>query len=195
MAGVPLTIGAKLGQTSDFLLDPQQHITQGLGFPLQVLDIGLFAEIGYGGIENLGGASLSDIDATAQVIPSVEGSVTFPQIVTQDSANDALIFTESGIYTITVGVSLEFLGVNSARHFQLELYNVTDVSIIRSSNVPIGRNTEGSTTTHSFIVEVGAVQIDKSIVIRLISAADTFTVVTLDAYVFNAVRIDRLRAA
>jgi hypothetical protein len=194
MAGVPLTIGAKLGQ-GDFLLEPQQHIIQGLGFPLQVLDIGLYAEVGYGGIENPGSVSLSDIDATPQVIPATEGAVTFPQIVTQDFANDALIFTESGIYTVTIGISLEFLGVNSARHLQVELYNATDVALIRSSNVPIGRNTEGSATTHSFLVEVGAVQLDKSITIRLISAADTFTAVTLDAYAFNAIRIDRLRVS
>ena len=193
MAGVPLTIGAKLGQTS-FLLDPQQHLTQGIGFPLQVLDIGLFAEVGYGGIENPGSVSLSDIDATPQILPSVQGSVTFPQIVVQDFANDALIFTESGIYTVSVGLSLEFLGVNSARHFQMEIYNVTDDTLLTSSNIPIGRNTEGSATSHTFLVEVPAVQLDKSFVIRLVSAADTFTVVTLDAYVFNAVRIDRLRA-
>jgi hypothetical protein len=192
MAGIPLTIGAKLGQES-FLLDPQQRITQGLGFPLQVLDIGLFAEIGYGGIENLGSVSLSDIDTTPQVIPAVQGAVTFPQIVTQDFSNDSLIFTESGIYTVSVGLSLEFLGVNSARHFQLEIYNVTDDAIILSSNIPIGRNTEGSATTHSFLVELLAVQVGKSLVIRLVSAADTFTVVVLDGYTFNAVRIDRLR--
>lgn len=193
MAGVPLTIGAKLGQES-FLLDPQQHITQGLGFPLQVLDIGLFAEVGYGGIENPGSVSLSDIDATPQVAPATQGSVTFPQIVTQDFANDALIFTESGIYTVSVGLSLEFTGVNSARHFQMEIYNVTDDALLVNSNIPIGRNTEGSATTHSFLVEVPAVQVDKSFVIRLVSSADTFTSVNLDAYVFNAVRIDRLRA-
>ena len=192
MAGVALTIGAKLGQTS-FLLDPQQHITQGIGFPLQVLDIGLFAEVGYGGIENPTSGSLPDIDATPQVMPSTQGSVTFPQIVTQDFANDALIFTESGIYTVSIGLSLEFLGVNSARHFQIEIYNVTDDNLLATSNVPIGRNTEGSATTHTFLVEVGAVQTDKSFVIRIVSAADTFTVVTLDAFNFNAVRIDRLR--
>ena len=193
MAGIPLTIGAKLGQTS-FLLDPQQHITQGLGFPLQVLDIGLFAEVGYGGVENDISGSLPDIDATPQVMPADKGSVTFPQIVTQDFSNDALIFTESGIYTVDVGISLEFLGVNSARHFQIEIYNVTDDTLLRSSNVPIGRNTEGSSTSHSFLVEVTAVQLDKIFVIRIVSAADTFTVVNLDGYVFNAVRIDRLRA-
>ena len=192
MAGVPLTIGAKLGQES-FLLDPQQHLTQGLGFPLQVIDIGLFAEVGYGGVENPTSGSLSDITATPQVVPATQGSVTFPQIVTQDFANDALIFTESGIYTVSIGLSLEFLGVNSARHFQLEIYNVTDDSLLVTSNVPIGRNTEGSATNHTFLVEVGAVQTDKSFVIRIVSAADTFTVVTLDAFNFNAVRIDRLR--
>ena len=192
MAGVALTIGAKLGQTS-FLLDPQQHITQGIGFPLQVLDIGLFAEIGYGGVENDISVGLPNIDTTPQILPADKGSVTFPQIVTQDFANDALIFTESGIYTISVGISLEFLGVNSARHFQIEIYNVTDDTLLRSSNVPIGRNTEGSSTSHSFLVEVGAVQLDKIFVIRIVSAADTFTVVNLDGYVFNAVRIDRLR--
>ena len=194
MAGVPLTIGAKLGQGT-FLLAPQQHITQGIGFPLQVLDIGLFAEVGYGGIENNGSVSLSDIDATSQVVPADQASITFPQIVTQDIANDSLIFTESGIYDVTVGLSLTFLGVNSARHFQMELYNATDDAILRSSNVPVGRNTEGSATSHSFLVEVGAVQTDKSIRIRLVSAADTFTVVILDAFNFNAVRIDRLRTA
>ena len=194
MAGVPLTIGAKLGQES-FLLDPQQHLTQGIGFPLQVLDIGLFAEVGYGGIEHSGSESLPDITSTPQILPATVGSVTFPQIVTQDVANDALIFTESGIYTVSIGLSLEFLGVNSARHFQVEIFNVTDVSLLATSNVPIGRNTEGSATTHTFLVEVTAVQLDKSFVIRIVSAVDTFTVVNLDAFNFNAVRIDRLRLA
>lgn len=194
MAGVPLTIGAKLGQDSSVLV-PQQRLTQGLGFPLQVLDVGLYAEVGYGGIENPGSVSLSDIDATPQVIPTTEGSITFPQIVIQDVANDALIITESGIYIVSIGLSLEFIGVNSARHFQLEIYNITDDALLASRNVPIGRNQEGSATTHSFLVEVVAVQLDKSFVIRLISAADTFTVVTLDAFNFNAVRIDRLRVA
>jgi hypothetical protein len=192
MAGIPLTIGAVLGQTS-FLLDPQQHITQGIGFPLQVLDIGLFAEVGYGGIENFSSPSLSDIDTTPQIIPAAQGAVTFPQLVTQDFANDALIFLEAGIYTASVGMSLEFLGVNAARHYQVEIYNTTDDTLFISSNVPIGRNQEGSTTQHSFLLEVNAVSTDKSFVIRIVSAADTFTAVVLDGYSFNAVRIDRLR--
>ena len=193
MAGIPLTIGAKLGQTS-FLLDPQQHITQGIGFPLQVLDIGLFAEVGYGGIENFSSPSLSDIDATPQTVPATQGAVTFPQLVTQDFANDALIFLDSGIFTISVGMSLEFLGVNAARHYQLEIYNITDDTILISSNVPIGRNQEGNTTSHSFLLEVNAVSVDKSFSVRIVSAADTFTAVILDGYSLNAVRIDRLRA-
>jgi hypothetical protein len=192
MAGIPLTIGAVIGQTS-FLLDPQQHITQGIGFPLQVLDIGLFAEVGYGGIENFSSPSLSDIDTTPQIIPAAQGAVTFPQLVTQDFANDALIFLEAGIYTASVGMSLEFLGVNAARHYQVEIYNTTDDTLFISSNVPIGRNQEGSTTQHSFLLEVNAVSTDKSFVIRIVSAADTFTAVVLDGYSFNAVRIDRLR--
>lgn len=192
MAGIPLTIGAVLGQEST-LLDPLQHITQGIGFPLQVLDIGLFAEVGYGGIENFSSPSLSDIDATPQVIPATQGAVTFPQLVTQDFANDALIFLEAGIFTVAVGMSLEFLGVNSARHYQLEIYNVTDDTVLISSNVPVGRNQEGNTTQHSFLLEVNAVATDKSFVIRIVSAADTFTAVILDGYSFNAVRIDRLR--
>ena len=192
MAGIPLTIGAVIGQTS-FLLDPQQHITQGIGFPLQVLDVGLFAEVGYGGIENFNSPSLSDVDATPQVIPATQGAVSFPQLVTQDFANDALIILDSGIFTVSVGMSLEFLGVNAARHYQLEIYNITDDTILISSNVPVGRNQEGNTTQHSFLLEVNAVSIDKSFAVRIVSAADTFTAVILDGYSFNAVRIDRLR--
>lgn len=192
MAGVPLTIGAKLGQEPSLLV-PQQRLTQGLGFPLQVLDIGLYAEIGYGGIENPTSVSISDIDTTPQILPAAEGSITFPQIVTQDFANDALIITESGIYSVSIGISLEFIGENAARHFQMEIYNDTDDVLLATRNVPVGRNQEGSVTTHSFLVEIAAIQLDKSFIIRLVSVDDTFTVVTLDAFNFNAIRIDRLR--
>jgi hypothetical protein len=192
MAGIPLTIGAVIGQDPG-LLDPRQHITQGIGFPLQVLDVGLFAEVGYGGIESFAGVSISDIDATPQIIPATQGAVTVPQLVTQDFANNALVFLETGIYTVTIGMSLEFLGVNSARHYQIEVYNVDDDTVLISSNVPVGRNQEGNSTTHGFLLEVTQPAINELFSVRLVSSADTFTIVVLDGFAFNAIRIDRLR--
>ena len=191
MAGVPLTIGAVLGQVPD--LPNSQNISQGIGFPLQVLDVGLFAEVGYGGIENFSGASLADIDATPQIIPATQGAVTFPQLITQDFANDSLIFLDTGIYDVSVGMSLEFLGSNNPRHYQLEIYNVTDDTVLIASNVPVGRNQEGNTTSHGFLLEVAPTAVDELFAVRVVSSADTFTTVVLNAYVFNVIRIDRLR--
>ena len=60
-----------------------------------------FSLPGYGGIENLNTQpAIPDITATPQVVPSVIGSVLFPQALDQDVPNDAIVFEKTGIWQL-----------------------------------------------------------------------------------------------
>ena len=188
-------IGGALGFPSDPLL-ATNVLTQGLGFPLRPIDVGLYALPGYGGIENIGASqALSDITSTPQVLPAIVGAVSFPQLCVQDIANDSLIFNTLGIWQIAVSVDLTFVGVNAARQINAELYNKTDDLVVVTSVISVGRNAEGSSINTTLLMQVSADRLTDEFQIRILSTADTFTTVGLDGYSFSAIHIDRLRTS
>lgn len=182
-------LGGVLGANADNPALATESMLQGLGLPLRKVDLGALSPVGYGGITNFVQTALSDIDATPQVLPALAGSVTAPVDITQDVANDALIFLTAGVWQVSVGFGIQFGSENFGRNVQTQVYNQQDDAVFVSSSTAIGRNQEGANIATTLLLDLLPEDVGQRIQIRVVSAADTFTGVLLDTFTYSAVRL------
>ena len=148
---------------------------------------------GVGGIENFTQPTLSDIDATPQIIPASQGSIVFPRGMSQDFANDAIIFRRQGIWVGNFGFALTFDEENFSRTITIQFYDKTHDVVLKQSVISVGRNQAGTDRSVSILVEVTDVLVDDLFVPRVVSVSNTFTNVVLESYGFNVMFVDDLR--
>lgn len=185
-------VGGALGADPDDPLLATERMLQGIGHPLRAVDLGLYVQPGYGGIENIAGAAINDINATPQILPSTTGSVITPLDCVQDIVTDGVRFLRAGVWQVAVAFSISFIGVNSARQYKSQIFNQSNSAVIKDTIVSVGRNAEGSNVSSSFLVDVAAPAFGL-FSLRLVSDADTFTVVSLVSYSFSVLHVDRSR--
>lgn len=154
-----------------------QKFIDSLGTLLRLTPI-TFVVAAYGGIKQTGTPGMSDIDSTFQTIAFNAITLTTPKGVTQDFANDALIFDFEGIWQIKFQLTVSFTDVNAARQFQLRSFNDTTTTPGETIDYFVGRNQGGSNPVFNINVEIPATVLGDLFEIQIASAADTFTGVT-----------------
>jgi len=154
--------------------------TAGKWFGLNVM-----VAAGYGGVNQSTPVGIPDLGAGFEVLPADEGLLSAPRAVTQDFANNGLIFTIEGVWSIGVVLSLVHAESNSGRQIIVQLYNATLDSSVSEVVLPIARNQPGTYFSSSFLSEVTAANVGDVFQVR-IGGGDTVTAVTLQLYTLSA---------
>lgn len=147
--------------------------------------INTFAEAGYGGVELSISTAMSNINATPQVVPASDGSVTNPRNIIQDTVNNGCVVERRGIWLINIFLTLAFVDINSGRTIQIELYDDDDSVILDNSPIFVGRNQAGVNISAGLLSDTPPELEGHLFQIRVSSASDTFTAVTAEAFSFN----------
>lgn len=147
---------------------------------------------GYGGIEQTGTPGISNLGAGFQVVPANAGLITTPIKVIQDFANDGIIVEKSGVWSVSILISLSHNEDISSRSFEVQLYNDTDAVELSSIPVPIARNQPGTFVDFTFIVEIPESAENNLLQIR-IGNGSTVTSVVLEAYRFSVNHISEFK--
>ena len=142
---------------------------------------------GYGGIGLDAITALSDINATPQILPFDIELITDPRGVDYNLGSQALQFAEVGVWRMNAKVSLEFLELNAGRRMELRLYNVATASDVGPTfNFSVGRNTDGVNLNFNLLVNIPEEILNDPLVLRVRSAADTFTGVQAIGSIWDA---------
>ena len=147
----------------------------------------LYVIAGYGGIGLDAETPVANITATPQVLPFDVELLTEPRGVTYVLGSQGLQFNEIGIWRMNAKVSLTFTELNAGRRLTLRLYNVSTASDVGPSfNFAVGRNTDGVNLNFNLLVDIPEEFVDNLIVMRVSSAANTFTGVTAIGSIWDA---------
>lgn len=149
----------------------------------------LYAVAAYGGISNTGSEAIPDISTGFQTLPYNTVSVADPRLVIQDLANNGLIVEREGIWLMSIAFALEFLDINSGRHFDVRLFDATEGVVVATSNIFVGRNQAGSNYAVSLLVTISEEAAGHLITVQIGNADTDFTSVVLDANVLNVVHV------
>lgn len=154
-----------------------QKFIDSLGELLRLTPI-TFVVAAYGGIKQTGTPAMADIDSTFQTIAFNAITLTNPKGVTQDFANDALIFGFEGIWSVKFQIALEFVDINAGREMQFRIFNATTATAGSLLDFFVGRNQGGLNAIFSIDTEVPLAVVGDLFEVQVGSAADTFTVVS-----------------
>ncbi len=136
----------------------------------------LYTVAGYGGIGLDAITALPNITATPQILPFDVETVAEPRGITYSLGSNGLIFETEGVWRINAKVSLEFAEAQAGRRLQLRMYNVNTASDIGPSfNFGVGRNIATQTLIFNLAVEIPEIITGDTIILRILSPADTFT--------------------
>jgi len=139
-----------------------------------------FVVAAYGGIEQTGAPAMADIDSTFQTIAFDAAALTNPKGVTQDFANDALIFDFQGIWRVTALLTISWNDANSGRELEVRFFNADTATAGPSTTYFAGRNQDGINIPVSFLAEIPEDVVGDKFELQIGSVTDTFTGVTLE---------------
>ncbi len=153
----------------------------------------IFVAAGYGGVRQTGTPALPPIDLTPQILPANAGVVTTPKALTQDFANDGIILGFTGVWMLQIILAIDHDDVNTGREMELQLFDVTDATVILSTPVFIGRNQPGTNFSVSLMVEISTGSLDDLFVVRLVrTGANDILDVVLESYILSANLVSQL---
>lgn len=153
-----------------------------------------FVEAGYGGIETNVSTAMSNINATPQVVPALEASVGTPRNIIQDFANDGLIIEKEGIWQILIFLTLAFVDINSGRIITVEVFNDSESAVFDDSPIFVGRNQAGVNISAGYLLDVPEAIENDLFQVRVSSAADTFTGVTVESFALSLVHVSNAQS-
>lgn len=140
----------------------------------------------YGGIRQSLEPALSDIGATWQTIPFDTAALTNPVGITQDFANDKLIFPYKGIYRLALNVALSHNELNAGREVQITFYSPSNAARSTPVSFGTGRNVGTTNISASLLFEVPSSSTGNDIQLQINSVADTYLTVVLQSARFDA---------
>lgn len=120
--------------------------------------VNAFGYAAYGGIRNSTPASGSTIGGAWQTLNLFDTEIiTVPRGITQDLANNGLIFEQKGVYVLSVALDFEHNSSNQGRTTHIRIWNATDgVAASGEYVLGVGRNAEASGVSLPILVEVDA---------------------------------------
>ncbi len=154
-----------------------------------------FVGAAYGGVVQNVAVSLPDIDLTPQIAPTNAGSVVPPLLVTEDVANDGIIFLVEGIYCVSITLTIEHDSRNFGRIYHYQIYDSTDAVVLLETTIGTGRNQEATNYSVTVLTQIDATLVDHLIVGRLVTDGDVYTDVLLDGYTLSTWSVGRTTAA
>ena len=122
---------------------------------------------GYGGIYQSTNVALPDLGIGWVVMTADSAVIQNPVDVTQDFANNGLIFEASGVWQVSIAISMVFVLEQFGRQTVVQIYNATTDSGGRGVIVPIGRNQEGLWFSVSLLVEISDDQVGNLYQVRV----------------------------
>ncbi len=141
---------------------------------------------GYGGVKLNTSQGISDITPTFQTLPADSQVIVAPRGVVQDIANDGIVLTSFGVWSVTVGFVMQFNDTNDGRFFNVQVYDVTEESAVAEFPVFVGRNQDGLNYTTTFLADIELSAVNDLFVIKIGDASTLFTAVILDTFEFSA---------
>lgn len=153
-------------------------------YVLKVDGLAVWVAAGYGGVRQDSAVGIPDIGGIEQILPADSASLPTPRAVTQNFANDGVNILSQGIWQFAISFSLLHNEVNNSRTMVVELFDVTDATVVSATTLPVARNQGGANYAATLMADVPQAAEGDLFVMRL-SSPDAFTAVTLVTYTFN----------
>lgn len=125
-------------------------------YTLKTAALDAFVGAGYGGVFLNTPTGIADLGLGFVEVPYNTGSISAPRLITQDTANNGIIFLTEGIWSINVLLTLSHDEQNSSRQFDVRLQNATVGSTAYITPIGIGRNVGVTNWSTTILAEVSA---------------------------------------
>lgn len=145
----------------------------------------VFIGAGYGGVLLNTPTGIADLGAGFIGVPYDSTSIASPVLITQDTANNGIIFLTEGVWSVNVLIALSHDEQNSTREFNIRLRNVTTATTDFIIPIGIGRDIGVTNWSATLLVEVTAAQEGDLYTIE-IGGGDAVASVTVKASSFTA---------
>lgn len=140
---------------------------------------------GYGGIRLSTPTAFPDLGADWQTLIADAGTLSAPYGVTQDFANNAIIFERPGVWNVSITASITHDEVNNSRQTSARIYNTITGGATGALILGVGRNTSATNIAATVLAEIPEAAVGQPFVTQL-GGGDVFSAVTLTGYAFNA---------
>ncbi len=151
-----------------------------------------FVYAGYGSIGLSAPAALPNLGAGWETIPFDTERIT-PRNVTYDVVNNSLTPAITGMWQLSLYVTLTFAEAQGGRSLDYRLYNVDADIAVRSVAAYVARNTEGYTYAVSTLFNVEPPAIGQTLELQVSGGTDTFTGVSVQNAVWDIVHVASLQ--
>ena len=153
----------------------------------------LWVAAGYGGILQSAPTALANIGAGWVTLVADATAVSTPRGVVQSTTNNSLEFDTAGVWRISVGVSLSHNESNGSRTFDVRLFDITSATGGNSTTIGVGRNTDTSTWSTSFLVDISPGEVGDEWRVEVGGTSDTISSVVENSFIFSANLVSEYR--